>query len=71
MLNTKACIPQIEEMQQLGEHKRKTRFEGVTDEGVIQGVPSVAQRLTNMTRTQEDTGSLPGLAQQVKDPALP
>ena len=36
-----------------------------------QGVPFVAQGLTNPTRTLEDVGLIPGLAQWVKDPALP
>ena len=35
------------------------------------GVPVVVQWLTNQTRTHEVVGSVPGLAQWVKDLALP
>ena len=35
------------------------------------GVPVVAQRVTNPTSIHEDVGAVPGLAQCLKDLALP
>ena len=38
--------------------------------GGVFRVPTVAQRVKNLTRIHEDASLIPGLAQGVKDPAL-
>ena len=42
-----------------------------SSEILLDGVPIVAQRVTNPTSIHEDVGSIPDFTQWIKDPVLP
>ena len=48
----------------------KIKEKGYPLKSCLVGVPVVAQWLGNPTRIHEEAGSIPGLTQWVKDPAL-
>ena len=60
----------VEEAGGIKDANKKLTHEGYIQKGPSHGVPVVAQWLKNPTSIHEDTGSIPGLTQWVKDPVL-
>ena len=65
------AVAAAQEIAKKKKPKKQNKTKKTKTKNVRLGVPVVAQWLTNLTRNHEVAGLIPGLAQWVKDPALP
>ena len=66
MRQMRPCLLEFTVLWEVTDSKQVIKMKGGGE-----GVPVVAQRLTNLTRIHEATGSIPGLTQWVEDPVWP